>query len=74
MAEMNPKFPVGSKPQKFSTILVDKIASQLKHNPNYDIDMVPGVDRAVIKRIGDCIILVAGPRDQVTAILRTRVS
>jgi len=68
---MNPKLPVGSRPQKFSTILVDKIAGQIKHNQNYDIDMVPGIDRAVIKRIGECIILVAGPRDQVTAILRT---
>jgi hypothetical protein len=68
---MNPKLPGGTKPQKFSTILVDKIASEIKHNQNYDIEMVLGVDRVVIKRIGDCVILVAGPRDQVTAILRT---
>jgi hypothetical protein len=68
---MSPQERTLRKPQKFSTILVDKIASRIKHNQHYDIDMVLGVDRAVIKRIGDCVILVAGPSDQVTAILRT---
>ena len=63
--------PVGCYSILLSRLLVDKIASEIKHNQNYDIEMVLGVDRAVIKRIGDCIILVAGPRDQVTAIFRT---
>jgi hypothetical protein len=57
---------------KLSQFLLEKAAAQIKQQPEDDLTLTTDTDRVVIRRIGKCIILVAGEAEEVSRLLMMR--
>jgi hypothetical protein len=55
---------------KLSEFLESKTSQQIKLDPGYDLTLEKGVDRVVIRKVGNCVILIAGASKEVGEILK----